>query len=371
MRKGFAFSFAFIGAIGAANAQAAECDPVLNSGTFATTEARENFVLNRIWYENIADDVATGSSRNVDSSGNYGAYGGSYSEGRAKSYARSLRKASSENLDLRYSADYLVSSGDKGILDAWLGCMRSKSQPILYFENITSREATLVMKWQNAGNRRDPFEAFLTADIALPPWASFRRSNGTECWRRPTAIQRWFSSLRASTRGHLTTEGCRMTIDFNLGHPAYLSELPISVNTTEGSASARLAPRVRIVEDRQTKAIVLHSEQVTGGYKGHKAATWASWEMDPKLAEQGWVIDPDSLDGVGSQGAAYTTTDGDRFHYCWPIQKNAETGKFEDIKAADHTVDVGVFLSTEREGWALGCNYKATIGIYRLRAVPI
>lgn len=357
-------------------ALAGECDGALIDGTRSERRWSENYVLNQLKYNWISEQAASNSESNISSSIEIPVksipLSGSYTEARKRAYRQSMERLDYERIDSSFAGEYLISSGDRGILDTWLKCMQSRAGLVAYFERANSREAILVIQWHNGNDRDKPFETYLTEAIGLPVWAKPQRQSGsTPCWEKAPLLAKT-TGIKLSERGVITERGCRIRINFDAKHPDRLKAFTVTVNATDGSATAHLAPRTRIVELRKTIKVQLASEPLMGGNtRGHFRTVSTNWTLPNEFKSKGWILDPGSFRSNLANGAPTTSVDPHHAHACHPIRPDPKSGEIEGLEVGDDFVTAKVGITNQRTGWNLACMNSGTIDVFQLKAQPL
>lgn len=183
----------------------------------------------------------------------------------------SLQK-SLEDIDLRGLGpavfdDTAISSGDEAVHAAWSACMAGQSGPMIWFETIDARTAILRLRG-GAGKAE-----VLSEDIAILP--GFRVRAGDECLESGRPI---------------TAKGCSATITTS----DYQRPLSLIVNTSQGTARAYWAPRLRFTTDiEKYQSLVTRAETVRAASPEYLQQR--VFMMRPSLAEEGWRFRPSKV----------------------------------------------------------------------------
>lgn len=212
------------------SASAQGCSDVLKSGTFQTSQYRQNDYFQQIIISRFLS--SSYQSSKSDTTGGFGIPLGeavmgtaNYSQSDYDQKKSQLQSSYSNSVSSSRELDVAVASGDPTIVNAWRDCMKGAGGPSLRFDIQSPTEAFLKLEFFSAPGT----ETSLTTDINFP--SGFEIVSGAECLKSGRKIK--------------AGAACEVA----LKAPSASATAIVSANTEHGSPRAYLPARMRWVRE--------------------------------------------------------------------------------------------------------------------------
>ncbi|WP_242116814.1 hypothetical protein [Sphingomonas lacusdianchii] len=255
-----------------AKAEPDQCKDVLRNGTFRYEEYKSNSYFQQILYSRFLESTFENSK--TDTSLGIGVPIGkavmgslNYGKDEYEAMRRSVERTNFQKIERINELSTMLYSGDQGILDAWSECIKKFGGGVsVRFDPLTYNTVRLVVEYLSQGVQH---KAKLSAPIIIGNIDPKRTTN-------PYCLK----------KGAIITAGspCRTTITL----PDAWTTLSVDVNAIQGSASAFLPSRIRLVEHRQRVPV----ESLSGEYFRRGNVREASvFNLTSEQAKEGWMLD--------------------------------------------------------------------------------
>lgn len=330
-------TFAACSLASAAHAEPDQCKDVLINGTFQYSAYKNNTYFLQILYSRFVS--STFESSKSDTSLGMGiplgeAVMGSlnYDQDQYNAMKRSIDQTKFKRVEMRNELSTMLSSGDPGVLSAWTQCIVKHGGGLsVRFEPLSARQARVVIEYNSQGTQH---WARLASHVAIKGIATEHISN-PECFKRKRKI--------------VAGSPCRSTINL----PDAVTPLSIDVNAEQGSASAFLPARIRLVEQRERVPV----DELYGEYfRRGNVREVRSHSISPDDQKAGWMLA--SANSRHSVGKVFDN--GRNNNSCYDSFANVSPYAVEyGYNVVSHTRGHG--------GWTVGC--RGTYYVERFRRV--